>query len=382
MKRTIILSAIAFVLIAFSLGYFVLVRPAQVEQKVSAEKEKTEQKTLAKNTVAAPGVVEAISEEIEVGAEIAGKLRSVLVEEGDEVVKGQTIAVLENSDFEAQIRTARANIETLKSGRESARARVEQAIADRTRIANGARMEERREARADYERTLPNVENAGRELERRRKLHETGDVSREELERAANAFENARKQSALVKEKYNVVNADARADDLARADAASRLAEANAREFDASISEAETRVRTAEASLAKTIVRAPISGTILRKRLKDGESVSPENPTGIVTLADVSALRVRVDLDETDVAKVRENQTAYVTADAFGEQKFGARVVKIGRILGRKNFRTERPTEKVDTKILEVLLELAPEQKLPLGLRVDAFIGGASEEKQ
>ncbi|MCY7346776.1 MAG: efflux RND transporter periplasmic adaptor subunit [Pyrinomonadaceae bacterium] len=374
MKRTIILSAIASVLIAFSLGYFLWFSPAQVEQKVSAEKEKTEQKTTAKSVVAAPGVVEAISEEIEVGTEIAGKLRSVLVEEGDEVVKGQTIAVLENSDFEAQIRTARANIETLQSGRETARARVGQAAAERQRIANGARTEERREARADFEQTLPNVENARRELERRRKLHQTGDVSREELERAANAFENAQKQSQTVKEKYNVVNAEARMDDLARADAAIHLAEANTREFDASISEAETRVRTAEANLAKTIVRAPISGIVLRKRLKDGESVSPENPTGIVTIADTSKLRVRVDLDETDVAKVRENQTAYVTADAFGEQKFAARVVKIGRILGRKNFRTERPTEKVDTKILEVLLELEPNQKLPLGLRVDAFI--------
>ncbi len=47
----------------------------------------------------------------------------------------------------------------------------------------------------------------------------------------------------------------------------------------------------------------------------------------------------------------------------------------------QKNFRTERLT-KVDTKILEVMLALAPDQKLPLGLRVDAFIGGASEEKR
>ena len=133
-------------------------------------------------------------------------------------------------------------------------------------------------------------------------------------------------------------------------------------------------MRTAEANLGKTIVRAPISGLILRKRLKEGESISPANPTGIVTIADTSALRVRVDLDETEVAKVRENQPAYVTADAYGERKFAAKVIKIGQILGRKNFRTERPTEKVDTKILEVLLELAPGEKLPLGLRVDAFI--------
>jgi HlyD family secretion protein len=113
---------------------------------------------------------------------------------------------------------------------------------------------------------------------------------------------------------------------------------------------------------------------VLRKRLKSGESVSPENPNGIIPVADTSALFVRIDLDETDVAKIRKNQTAYVTADAFGEQKFAAKVIRIGQIMGRKNFRTERPTEKVDTKVLEVLLELAPEQKLPLGLRVDAFI--------
>jgi len=378
MKRTLIFSTIALVFIAASLYFFLWKGSSRAERKTETPKIEAAKS----NLIVAPGVVEAVSEEIEVGTEIAGKLRSVLVEEGDEVIKGQTIAVLENSDFEAQIRTARANIETLRSGRETGRARGGQAAADRKRIENGARTEERREARADYERTLPNVENAGRELERRRKLHTTGDVSREELERAANAFENAQKQSATIKEKYNVVNADARADDLARADAAIRLSEVQIREFDAQISEAETRVRTAQANLEKTIVRAPISGVVLRKRLKDGESVSPENPTGIVTIADVSALRVRVDLDETDVAKVRENQTAFVTADAFGEQKFAARVIKIGRILGRKNFRTERPTEKVDTKILEVLLELAPEQKLPLGLRVDAFISGANEEKQ
>jgi ABC exporter DevB family membrane fusion protein len=378
MKRTLIFSTIALLLAAVSLYYFFWMGSSKAER--NSETPKIE--AAKSNLIVAPGVVEAVSEEIEIGTEIAGKLRSVTVEEGDEVVKGQTIAVLENSDYEAQIRTVRANIETLQSARDTARARVGQAVAERMRIANGARNEERREARADFERTLPNVENARRELERRRKLYATGDVSREELERAANAFENAQKQSQTVKEKYNLVNADARADDLTRADAAIRLSEAQIREFDAQIKEAETRVRTAEANLEKTIVRAPISGVILRKRLKDGESVSPENPSGIVTIADISALRIRVDLDETDVAKIRENQTAYVTADAFGEQKFTARVVKIGKILGRKSFRTERPTERVDTKILEVLLELAPDQKLPLGLRVDAFISAAGEEKQ
>ncbi|MEO6589955.1 MAG: HlyD family efflux transporter periplasmic adaptor subunit [Pyrinomonadaceae bacterium] len=374
MKRTIILSAIAFVLIAFSLGYFVLVRPAQVEQKVSAEKEETKQKTFAAKLIAAPGVVEAISEEIEVGAEIPGKLKQVLVEEGEQVLRGQTIAVLENSDFEAQIAAAKLNTETLRSQKETAQAKVTQTKTERARIFNGSRPEERREALQTYEQTLPNIEQAKREVERREKLFNSGDVSREDFERAKRDLETAQKQSNATREKYNVVNADARKDDLNKADAAILLAENQTNEFDSMIREAEARVRTAQANLDKTIIRAPITGVILRKRLKDGESVSPENQTGIVSIADVSALLVRVDLDETDVADVSENQAAYVTADAYGERKFSGKVVKIGQILGRKNFRTTRPTEKVDTKILEVLIELDANQKLPLGLRVDAFI--------
>lgn len=374
MRKTIILSAAALLLMAFSLGYFVWFRPAQIERKVSAEKETAEQKTAAQNTVAAPGVVEAVSEEIEVGAEIAGKLKTVAVEEGDQVIKDQVIAVLENADFAARISTAQSNIETLRRQKQTAQARRRQAEAERTRIANGARREERSEAQAGFDQTLPTLENAKREYERRQRLFDSGDVSREEFERARRDFETADKQSRAMQAKFNVVNAAARADDLEKADAAIRLATAQIGEFDALIGEAETRVGEAQANLTKTVIRAPLTGVILRKRLKDGESVSPENETGIVTIADTSVLRVRIDLDETDVAKIRENQTAYVTADAFGERQFAAKVVRIGQILGRKNFRTERPTEKVDTKILEVLLELEPNQKLPLGLRVDAFI--------
>ncbi len=374
MRRTLILSAVAILLTTLSLGYFLRVLPAQTAQKISLEKEDTKQNKSAEKFVAAPGVVEAVSEEIEIGAEIAGKLKTVFVEEGDKVVKNQIVAVLENSDFEAQIRSAKAGIETIRRQKETAQARLLQAEAERARIANGARREERSEAKAVFEQTLPALENARREFERRQKLYDSGDVSREEFDRARTAFENAQKQSLAQRERFNVVNADARADDLEKADAAIRLAAAQFKEFDALIIEAEAKVKEAEANLTKTVVRAPISGIVLRKRLKTGESVSPENPTGIVTVADTSALRVRIDLDETDVAKIRENQTAYVTADAFGEKKFAAKVVRVGQILGRKNFRTERPTEKIDTKILEVLLELAPDQRLPLGLRVDAFI--------
>lgn len=79
-------------------------------------------------------------------------------------------------------------------------------------------------------------------------------------------------------------------------------------------------------------------------------------------------------MDETEVAKVKVGQAAYVTADAYGTQKFPGHVVRVGNELGRKNIRTDEPTEKVDTKILETLVQLDRGSSLPDGLRVDAYI--------
>jgi hypothetical protein len=85
-------------------------------------------------------------------------------------------------------------------------------------------------------------------------------------------------------------------------------------------------------------------------------------------------LRVRVDVDETEVAQVRVGQPAYITADAYRSRKFTGHVIRVGNELGHKNIRTDEPTEKVDTKILETLIQLDPGTHLPDGLRVDAYI--------
>jgi HlyD family secretion protein len=162
-----------------------------------------------------------------------------------------------------------------------------------------------------------------------------------------------------VKERHAAVEDETRPEDLRRAEA--------------DIASARAQLQEAEAMLAKTIIRSPVDGVVLRKLLKTGESVSSKGGA-IVTLGDTSALRVRVDVDESDVARIREGQVAWVTAPAYRDRKFTGKVVEIGQILGRKNVRTDEPTERIDTKILETLVQLDPGQMLPVGLRVDAYI--------
>ena len=71
---------------------------------------------------------------------------------------------------------------------------------------------------------------------------------------------------------------------------------------------------------------------------------------------------------------------AYVTADAYGDRKFWGHVVRVGEQLGPKNVRTDEPTERVDRKILETLVELDKGVEIPVGLRVDTYIVGDGAE--
>ena len=121
---------------------------------------------------------------------------------------------------------------------------------------------------------------------------------------------------------------------------------------EANLHRVRAKLDEARALLAKTYIRAPIDGVILRKDHRAGESVSngSTNPDPVFAMRDNRALRVRVDVDEAEVSKLCLGQKAYVTADAYGDRKYRGHVVRIGQELGRKNVRTDEPTERVDSK--------------------------------
>jgi multidrug resistance efflux pump len=296
--------------------------------------------------VAGPGRVEALSEEIRVSSQVGGRLQAVLVDENDRVAAGQVMAVIENADYRARVASAEASLKLRE--------------AEALRTHNGAREQERQDAAAALREAEAVLANANLDMARRRDLFQQVVISRAELDDAEKQLNVAQARVDSAGERLSLVDAGSREEDLARADADVALARAALDE--------------ARAMLEKTFVRAPIDGVVLRRHHRAGESVSTQFDSPIVTLADRSRVRVRVDVDEADVARLREGQSAYVTADAFGDRRFAGRIVRVGQLLGRKNVRTDEPTERVDTKILETLIELTDGGDLPLGLRVQAFI--------
>lgn len=298
--------------------------------------------------VAAPGRVEPVTEDIRLGSELNSKLKEVLVEEGDHVRKGQLLAVLVNNDYRADT--------------ESSEAQVASKEADLRKTVNGARREERREAEASVKQAEAVLENARADMNRHQKLYQGGVTAREDADHYEREFKVAKAQYDAAAQHFKFVDEETREEDVSRATADLELARA--------------QLDGARARYEKTFLRSPIDGTVLRRYHRAGESVtnSANAPDPVFSLGNRQTLRVRVDVDETDVAKVRVGDRAYVTAHAFGPKKFWGHVVRIGGELGRKNVRTDEPTERVDTKILETLVEMDDAHELPVGLRVDAFI--------
>lgn len=112
-------------------------------------------------------------------------------------------------------------------------------------------------------------------------------------------------------------------------------AEARVRRFQAQVSAAEAAVGVAEANLENTNIRAPFSGTVLRKDAEVGEVVAPA-ATGsgltrgaVVTMADFETLEVEVDVNEAYIGRIRHGQAAPITLDAYPDMSFRGRVRQI-----------------------------------------------------
>jgi len=303
---------------------------------------------LPNRLVSAAGKVEPQSEEIRLGLTLTGKLAEVLVDEGDAVQAGQALARLENADWKAQLAEAEANVHIRE--------------AELTRLVNGARQEERREAEAAVHEAEAVVVQTQKDLDRYAELGQSGWSSRQTQENAKRAHSVALAKQSQARQHLAVVAAKARDDERDRAEAALDYARAQRDE--------------AAAVLAKSELKSPIDGIVLRRLHRVGEMISAAQDMPILSIGDVSTLRVRAEVDETDIARLKLGQSAWVHADAFGETKFPGKVSRLGVMVGRKQISTDAPTEKLDNKVLEVLITLDGHPPLPVGLRVDAFIEG------
>jgi len=281
----------------------------------------------------APGRVEPSGGEVRIGAQVPGRIAEVLVAANDKVAAGDLLVRLDDDDLVPRVHAATAEVAVRKRERDSAEA-------------IGKPAQDRRSA----EDTLANAE---RQLALAR-----DDQDRVTKQRRAGSGTEA--------------DVDKARDGLRKALAAEGLPPPTRPE--AALTAARADLSLAEAALEKTRIRAATAGTVLQVNAKAGETIAPSPEIALLVMGNLSSLRVRAELEERDLGKVRIGQAAVVRSDAFPGKDFEGKVTFLAQSLGPSRLGQRGPRKPVDVDVLEVLIELAGSPPLLPGMRVDVFV--------
>jgi len=238
-----------------------------------------------------------------VSAKLPGRLAYLGVSEGSRVTEGQVIARLDNADYAAAVTQAEANAAT-------ARASLIEAQADR-----------------------------------------------DQLQREARRARDVRAQNPQLISQQDMDAADSHA---AQADARANAARSR-------VDAADAGLRLAQANYENTLIRAPFTGTVLRKDAEVGEVVAPSVGGGltrgaVVTMADLATLEVEVDVNEAYIARVRSGQGARITLDAYPDTSFRGTVRLIVPTADR---------QKATVQVKVAILDHDPRILTEMGARVE-----------
>ncbi len=143
---------------------------------------------------------------------------------------------------------------------------------------------------------------------------------------------------------------------------------------DARVKLAEAAVEQARTMIAKTILRAPADGIVLKVDAEPGERITSLRTEPVMTLADNSRIQVRAYVEELDAITLTVGQSAYAAADGLPDRRFSARIIWIAPSMQPKTHLHNHPGERVDTRVREVLVQIDQPDGLVIGLPVDVFI--------
>jgi RND family efflux transporter MFP subunit len=134
--------------------------------------------------------------------------------------------------------------------------------------------------------------------------------------------------------------------------------------------EAEAQLEYAKAILRNYILHSPINGIVTEKHLEIGEIAREGLP--ILSIVNTDKLRIKAELDETDVGKVHVGQKVEVFVDAYSERIYKGYVEKISADVKRKSVRTFDPVAWMDINSQEITIKLDSFDGLKIGMTVDA----------
>lgn len=299
--------------------------------------------------VEASGTVEAT--EADLGFTVPGRLLHIAPREGDRVVEGDTLAALENREFQAAVASAQAQLE-------SQEARLRE-------LRSGARPQEIAGARAALEAAREQEDQARREAERAQRLHQGGALSTQALEQARTRLESAVASRKQAEESLDLVEEGPRAETLAAQEAAT--------------AQARAALERSRAALDETVLLAPFDGLVTVRHREPGEILGPGVP--VLSLMVTDDRWVRIYVREDRIGRVFLGTEAEITTDSYPDRVFSGEVFFIGSEaeFTPRNVQTDEERTRL---VYPVKVRITDDQELALkpGLPADVLIPGSGTD--
>ncbi len=245
-------------------------------------------------SVVATGVVEPISNRIEIRSKASGIVNLVNVDVGDRVIPGQILVELDRDQLLAQFREAEANLQAAKADLTAIRAELE-----RNRIL--AEEHDVELARANHRRSI--------------ELFEQGLISRSLFDETKGRLDEALNRQRA-------------------ASAAIGVTEAAVAQREARVAQIQAVVDRINEELKYTSIRSPIHGIVLSREVEIGSAVSSiltmgAGATKVMELGDMNAVYVRGQVNESDIGMVGVGLPARITVETYKDKTFHGAVYKI-----------------------------------------------------
>jgi multidrug efflux pump subunit AcrA (membrane-fusion protein) len=308
------------------------------------------------NRVAGSGLVEPVTEIINVGTPISGVVQSVKVQEGDEVKKGQTLFTIDQRMLQSQFQSAKARLEV-------ARRKLDQ-------LKSLPRAEDLAKAEAVVEQRRAALKDAQSRLDRLNQIADPTAISPNERPTREYELANAKARMAEAVADLGEVRKGSYPEDLAVAAA------------DVQVAEAE--VKSLQTDLERSDVTSPIEGTILRVTARPGQyaAASLSAGEGLVTLGQLSPLHIRVDVDELDAWRFDPKGKAVAVLRGGKRVEHPIEYVRTVPVVIPKKTLTGDNAERIDTRVLQLIYRFTENDPgvLP-GQVLDVYVetgGGAS----
>jgi HlyD family secretion protein len=282
---------------------------------------------------------------IQVASKVVGKVAWIGVEKGDRVQQGQVITRLEDDEYRAQLQQAKGQLAALE-------ARL-------LELQNGSRPEEIEVARANLEREKAELANAKISLERNAKLLKDEVVSQQTYDDAKARYNVQAARVASLEKTYQLVKIGPRQELLAQ--------------VRGEIQQARGAVALAETQLSNTVIRAPITGTILERVVERGEFVTTgfvgeRGAKGyVVSMADLNDLQVELDINQNDFARLGQQQRGVLRTDAYRDRSYEGYIEEISPEANR-----QKATVQVKVKVLNPDEFLRPDMNATVDFIADA----------